>query len=115
MLLLPRVDGQDLRWHPTTTLPVATSTYGIREPAVDSPEHTGPVDLWLLPAVGMDERGFRLGQGGGFYDRTLAGKPGLRVAVVFECQRVDLVPTEPHDQSVHAVVTEAGWWFAPQE
>jgi 5-formyltetrahydrofolate cyclo-ligase len=112
-LLLPRVDGEHLRWHPTQTLPVAKSNYGIREPDADSPQHTGPIDLWLLPAVGIDDRGFRLGQGGGFYDRTLTGQPGLRVAVVYECQRVEFVPTEPHDQSIDAVVTEAGWWFAP--
>ncbi len=113
-LLLPRVDGQTLRWHPTQTLPVAIGSYGIREPDPNSPQHTGPIDLWLLPAVGIDDRGFRLGQGGGFYDRTLAGTHGMRVAVVYECQRVERVPTEPHDQSIDAVVTEAGWWFAPK-
>ncbi|MFT6143524.1 MAG: 5-formyltetrahydrofolate cyclo-ligase [Myxococcota bacterium] len=112
-LLLPRVDGQRLHWHPTHTLPQATGSYGIREPAAGALEHDGPVDLWLIPAVGVDNRGMRLGQGGGFYDRALSGRAGLRVAVVFACQRVPMVPTEAHDQPIDAVVTEDGWWFAP--
>lgn len=110
-LLLPRVDGHHLRWHPSTVLPKATSDHGIREPDVRAYEHTGPVDLWLIPAVGIDDRGYRLGQGGGFYDRAMASSSGLRVAVVFECQRVVLVPTEAHDLPVDAVVTENGWRF----
>ncbi|MCB2101198.1 MAG: 5-formyltetrahydrofolate cyclo-ligase [Rhodobacterales bacterium] len=73
-------------------------------------------DLVLAPLVAFDDRGYRLGMGGGFYDRTLAGlraqggpTDGLVVVgVAFESQRVDRVPTDPHDQPLDWILTEAG-------
>jgi 5-formyltetrahydrofolate cyclo-ligase len=74
------------------------------------------LDMVLLPLVGFDAAGHRLGQGGGFYDATFAfrrrrkhwKKPRL-IGVGFECQRVDHIPTDPHDVLLDIVVTETGW------
>jgi 5-formyltetrahydrofolate cyclo-ligase len=66
----------------------------------------------IVPLLAWDRRGFRLGYGGGFYDRTLAGLrakgPVLAVGFAFAAQEVDVVPTEPTDQRLDAVVTEKG-------
>jgi 5-formyltetrahydrofolate cyclo-ligase len=70
-------------------------------------------ELVLAPALAVDARGRRLGQGGGSYDRALARARGAIVAVVFDDEVLDDVPTEPHDRRVAGVLApEAGLrWF----
>ena len=66
------------------------------------------IDLILVPGCGFDLEGGRLGRGGGYYDRFLAGQVGvLKVGLCFECQMIDRLPTEAHDQSVDLIVTES--------
>jgi 5-formyltetrahydrofolate cyclo-ligase len=62
----------------------------------------------LVPGVAFDDRGHRLGYGGGFYDRLLPLVPPTvaRVAGAFEMQVVERVPTAPHDVGVDTIVTE---------
>jgi 5-formyltetrahydrofolate cyclo-ligase len=66
----------------------------------------------IVPLLAWDRRGYRLGYGGGFYDRTLEGLrakgPVLAVGFAFAAQEVAQVPTEPTDQRLDAVVTENG-------
>ncbi len=66
----------------------------------------------IVPLLAFDARGYRLGYGGGFYDRTLAAfrarGPVIAVGFAFAAQRVDAVPTDEHDQRLDAVVTEQG-------
>ena len=66
----------------------------------------------LLPVNGFDAAGYRLGYGGGFFDRTLAAldPPPLAIGVGFELARVDSIDPQPHDQRLDAMVTEAGVW-----
>ncbi len=67
----------------------------------------------VLPMVGIDRRGYRLGQGGGYYDTTLAHtRHRLRpytVAAGFACQQVEQLDTEAHDMPADAFVCEHGW------
>ena len=69
-------------------------------------------DVLIVPMVGFDARGYRLGYGGGFYDRTLAGlrarKPVLAVGFAFAAQELPEVPIDAYDQRLDMVVTEAG-------
>lgn len=69
-------------------------------------------DLCLVPLLSFDAAGWRLGYGGGFYDRTLAGlraAGGVRACgFAYAAQQVDAVITEPTDQRLDAIVTEAG-------
>lgn len=75
------------------------------------------LDLVLLPLVGFDENGGRLGMGGGFYDRALAyrhlrknwHKPTL-LGLAHECQKVSRLELASWDVPVKAVVTDAGWY-----
>ena len=75
-------------------------------------------EVLIVPLLAFDARGYRLGYGGGFYDRTLEGlrarRPTLAVGFAFAAQEVAEVPTEATDQPLDAVVTEAGVrWFGP--
>ena len=71
----------------------------------------------IVPLLAFDSRGFRLGYGGCFYDRTLQGLrakgPVLAIGFAFAAQEVDAVPTDDFDQRLDLIVTEAGpRWFA---
>lgn len=69
-------------------------------------------EVLIVPMLAFDARGYRLGYGGGFYDRTLEGLrargPVLAVGFAFAAQEVAEVPTEPTDQRLDAIVTEKG-------
>jgi 5-formyltetrahydrofolate cyclo-ligase len=64
----------------------------------------------LVPLVGFDRQGYRLGYGGGYYDRTLAAmdpKP-LIIGIGYEIGRLETIHPQPHDVPMDAIVTEAG-------
>ncbi|MFT3962293.1 5-formyltetrahydrofolate cyclo-ligase [Propionivibrio sp.] len=92
-------------WRPGAAL--AADRYGIPAPAAG--EFVQPQAL-LIPLAAFDAAGFRLGYGGGYFDRTLAeARPRpLAIGVGFELSRVDSIHPEPHDERLDAVVTEAG-------
>ncbi|WP_018411918.1 5-formyltetrahydrofolate cyclo-ligase [Methyloversatilis thermotolerans] len=64
----------------------------------------------LIPMVGFDARGYRLGYGGGYFDRTLAAcaAPPLKIGVAFELNRIPSIHPQPHDIPMDYIVTEAG-------
>ena len=92
-------------WRPET--PLRAGSYGIPFPAEG--EFIVPEAL-LIPVNAFDAAGFRIGYGGGYFDRTLAALPSstLSIGVGFELSRVETVHPQPHDQRLGAVVTEAG-------
>jgi 5-formyltetrahydrofolate cyclo-ligase len=69
-------------------------------------------EVLIVPMLAFDARGYRLGYGGGFYDRTLEGLrargPVVAVGFAFAAQEVDEVPTDAFDQRLDVVVTEKG-------
>lgn len=111
----PRCEGKALFWHhwsPSHPLPLLTGPYGIVEPDPSAPAiHVDSVDLVLVPTVACDERGYRLGYGGGFYDRMLSApewQAKLTIGIVFEDARVPQLPIDSWDQPLAGVCTEAG-------
>ncbi|MDR1648455.1 MAG: 5-formyltetrahydrofolate cyclo-ligase [Zoogloeaceae bacterium] len=94
-------------WTPETEL--FPDRYGIPTPA--SGDWLRP-DVLLIPLLAFDEAGFRLGYGGGFFDRTLAAlaPPPLAIGVGFELNRVARLPVAAHDLPMDWIVTEAGSW-----
>ena len=70
-------------------------------------------DVVFTPVLAFDRRGGRLGQGGGYYDRTLAAlraaKPVWVIGLAYAGQEVDAIPMEPHDQRLDAILTETGY------
>lgn len=124
-LMLPRVDGKILEW---TALDarnaaeleesLARSEWGILEPTIEAGEKFSRTfieraEVGVVPALGIDRSGVRLGQGGGFYDRTLElGYPRAGLYGVIDQQEfVDDLPTVWHDCVVDAIVTENSVFF----
>lgn len=64
------------------------------------------IDLQLVPGVVFSEKGFRIGFGGGYYDRYLEGYKGETISLAFEVQLIEAVPIEPHDIPVDWIITE---------
>jgi 5,10-methenyltetrahydrofolate synthetase len=90
-------------WHPGA--PLQTDRHGIPFPA----EGAAVVpDVVLVPLNAFDAQGFRLGYGGGYFDRTLAVMKTLTVGVGFELGRVESVLPQAHDQAMDWLLTEAG-------
>ena len=101
------------RWSPGD--PLATNRHGIPEPQVDGSALLEPdaMSMVLVPLVGFDAQGQRLGMGGGWYDRSFAFRnvdgalpPPWLVGVGFHAQQVDSLEAEPWDVSLDAVCTE---------
>jgi len=108
-VVLPRVLGDVMEartYRPGD--PMAAATFGALEPADGEQVPPRDVDAVVVPGLAFDRRGFRVGYGGGHFDRFLEQlRPdALTVGVCFGIQLVDRVPTEPHDLPVDWVVTE---------
>lgn len=84
--------------------------YGIPTVAAERREIAvpGSLEIIIVPGVAFDTWGARLGMGSGFYDRFMTEREpqALRIALAFDCQLAERLPTEPHDQYVHYVLTE---------
>ena len=110
---LPVVVGRDRplvfrAWAPGE--PTVAGAWAIPVPPDGAPE-VEP-DVLLVPMLAFDGAGFRLGYGGGFYDRTLAAlravKPVTAVGVGFSGQEMEQVPREAHDEPLDWILTEQG-------
>jgi 5-formyltetrahydrofolate cyclo-ligase len=88
--------------------------YGIREPDVELCPlvRVEEVDAALVPGLGWDRSGGRIGRGAGYYDRFFAdpGWRGFRCGLFFAAQEADALPTDPWDAPLDAVVTEREVW-----
>lgn len=111
-VLAPQVSWESKQMVPVQInnldMDIADTPYGIREPARGMPLPIELIDLVIVPGLGFDPQGNRLGRGRGFYDRFLS-KPGFRgVACAFalEQQFVESIPSNPHDVKVHMLVTD---------
>jgi len=95
------------RWTPDT--PLIEGAFGAMIP--EAGDEIIPRVL-IVPMLAFDRRGYRLGYGGGFYDRTLEGLrargPVTAIGFAFSAQETDAVPTEPTDQPLDLIVTEQG-------
>ena len=88
--------------------------FGILEPPGDSPiMDTMQLDLAIVGGVAFDRLGGRLGRGGGFFDRLLAGIPAGKCGVCFEEQVRPDVPVARHDVKMDMIATPSGWLIPP--
>ncbi|MEO0995293.1 MAG: 5-formyltetrahydrofolate cyclo-ligase [Pseudomonadota bacterium] len=110
-LAVPVIEGAGLplmfrEWFPGARM--TTGAFGAEVPAEGA--WVEP-DLLIVPLMAFDRALWRLGYGGGFYDRTLEGlraqRPTQAIGYAFAAQAFDEVPREPTDQRLDAVVTEA--------
>jgi len=109
-LALPEIVAKDAplcfrEWLPDT--PMKNGAYGIPIPV--GTKIVQP-DTVIIPMVGFDRQGYRLGYGSGFFDRTLDSyqRQPLSLGIAFEMQRLDSIHPQPHDIAMHYVITEVG-------
>jgi 5-formyltetrahydrofolate cyclo-ligase len=107
-------DAPELDWHEVASWNevVVPGPFGLREP---DPQRCPRVtikelDCVFVPGMAFDEKGVRLGRGGGFYDYFLsqASAKLACIGLMFSLQKVAAVPHEPHDQKLRSVITEDG-------
>jgi len=110
-LFLPVIEAGDslgfAEWLPDC--PLCTNRFGIPEPPAQANRCPAEdLDIVFLPLVGWDLQGGRLGMGGGFYDRALAGIAGpLLVGLAHANQQVDCIPREAWDISMDFIASDA--------
>ena len=80
--------------------------WGVLEPVTGQTLTLDKIDAVLVPALGLDQAGHRVGFGKGYYDRFLSGIDAVFVCPIFAECRVPCIKTEPHDVSVDVIVTE---------
>ncbi len=107
-VFFPRVMGETLVFCPVKTLKELSPGYrGIPEPT-SSPADPGEIGLLLVPGVAFDWEGYRLGMGGGFYDRALGTLKQYQTSlgVAYNFQLVESLPRNWWDKKVDVIVTE---------
>ena len=110
VLALPEIEGKEKplyfrRWWKEA--PMKIGAHNI--PVTDNTERVA-VNAIIVPMLGFDTKGYRLGYGGGYYDRTISGinpRP-LLIGVAFEILRLEDIYPRPHDVAMDFIVTEAG-------
>jgi 5-formyltetrahydrofolate cyclo-ligase len=110
---LPRCVGKELIWHRwQTSESLIIGAYGILEPAPELPQlEPDLVDLMLIPSIATDRAGYRLGYGGGYYDRLRADPLWQKIpsiGITFDFSYVETLPIDPWDIGLDAVCTELG-------
>jgi 5-formyltetrahydrofolate cyclo-ligase len=86
------------------------STFGVPEPiGSEIPADPHDVDTIILPMLGFDRTGGRIGYGAGYYDRFLSKNPGIRkIGIAFGCQEFGGLPVDENDIRMDYIVTEEG-------
>ena len=109
--LLPRIQPEGrMTFHPYDPEHMIWHPYGMLEPAPDlSSVSVENIQLALVPGLAFDRQGWRLGYGGGFFDRFLAGfAHGISLGVTYHALLLDSLPHHQHDIPVQYIVTEEG-------
>ena len=109
-IVLPVVPGPDLALEFRLWTPGARMIAGAFGAAIPAENKGAVPDVLIVPLLAFDSSGYRLGYGGGFYDRTLAElrsmRPTFAVGFGYSAQEMDEIPTEPTDQPLDVIVTE---------
>ena len=86
------------------------STFNVPEPIGNEvPARPEDVDTIILPMLGFDRKGGRLGYGAGYYDRFLARNPRIRkIGIAFSCQEAESLPVDTNDMHMNCTITEDG-------
>ncbi|HEX5797471.1 MAG TPA: 5-formyltetrahydrofolate cyclo-ligase [Candidatus Saccharimonadales bacterium] len=104
MIYLPKLDGFAKL---DSYAEVRENRLGIPEPITKTLTSGVQFDVIIIPTIGFDRRGYRLGYGAGYYDRFLAKHRSKNViGLSYAMSEIDKVPDEPHDKKMHTVITE---------
>ena len=105
---LPKVLGDTMEFfHVRSKDDLQEGTFHILEPKEHCQQICWPNAPVLVPGLAFSKDGKRLGKGGGYYDKLLSNEPDHRtIALCYEFQMTDEIPSEAHDQMVEIIVTE---------
>ena len=105
-IVLPRVEGEVMRYYDYTPSALQSGYCGIDEPMGDEEVTAAAIDMIIVPARAFTTTGVRMGRGGGFYDKymSLEGFRACKVGVAFECQIFEELPADSHDIMVDEVI-----------
>ncbi len=107
---LPKINGSEMRFIWVTDLTaVQKAGIGCPEPIADGPIADDPDALVLLPGLAFDLQGGRMGYGGGFYDKFLAGETHPTVALCYGFQLLPQIPVEDHDLRADCIFSTDEW------
>lgn len=103
---LPRVNGDTLEVCPYKNGDtLICSSFKVYEPQTESTDKNTP-DIIFTPALSVDNSGYRLGYGGGFYDRFFRGVKGLKIAVIPYELVLDKLPSDDYDVRCDGFITQ---------
>jgi 5-formyltetrahydrofolate cyclo-ligase len=108
--ILPRIipaENHRMAFHPYDPARLVIHSYGMAEPASSLPEiKPTEIQLVLVPGLAYDRSGWRLGYGGGYYDRFLKTFEGLSVGITYQTLLLDSIPHHAHDVPMLWIATE---------
>lgn len=101
-VVVPRVEGDIMRYYDYSPDQMIEGAFGIMEPVGDVEVEPSAIDLMIVPARAFTPRGERLGRGGGFYDKYMSQSEfrATKFGIAFASQIFDTLPTAPHDIAV---------------
>lgn len=107
---ISHTESHTLSFHTVTSLSeLCEGTYGIFEPPVSAPQITDTKNaLCIVPALAFDQGGFRLGYGGGYYDRFLSEFQGTAIGLCYHELLQHQLPRGSYDRAVDLLITEKG-------
>lgn len=107
-IVVPRVEGDIMRFYDYSPDTMQEGAFGIMEPTSNDEVTAEKIDLIIVPARAFTHCGERLGRGGGFYDKymSLNGFHAYKIGIAYACQIFDSLPCDAHDIRVDEVVTE---------
>jgi 5-formyltetrahydrofolate cyclo-ligase len=106
--VLPRIlPDHGLRFHPYDPQRLVFHSFGMAEPDPELPAVPAQeIELVLVPGLAFDRRGWRLGYGGGYFDRFLKECRGTSLGVTYEALLLENLPRDEHDMPMQWIVTE---------
>jgi 5-formyltetrahydrofolate cyclo-ligase len=114
--LLPRIipeENHRMAFHTYDPDQLVRHQFGMAEPAADLPEiEPSEIQLVLVPGLAYDRQGWRLGYGGGYYDRFHMSFAGTSIGITFQALFLDTVPHGRFDVPVEWILTENGMYKA---
>lgn len=105
-IFVPKIHGQEIIMTKYTPLSLIKNKYGILEPEKITPTIPGEKDIIIIPALAVDKSFTRLGYGGGYYDRYLRDKKGIKIVLIPECLFLAELPADEFDVCCDIVITE---------
>src|SRR5919198_3128198 len=104
---LPSVEGENLAFYELSSGKyLVNGRFGIMEPLPYGP--VDRIDMFIVPGIAFDKKGYRVGYGKGYYDKFLVKRKVFSIGLGYSFQLIERLPTVEHDKKLDAIATEDG-------